>query len=310
MMNLNFKYILPFLLMLLASTFFQGVINKVRAILSGRMGPGIFQSVKDIYKLLRKGSVFSSSSSYISQIAPTVYFSSVLAAMTVVPLGGYPALISFKGDFIFFAYVLGLGKLFLILGALDVGSPFQGMGANREALFSMLVEPAFFVLWGSFAMLTGQSSFVDIYSSLHYGSDISYLLGGMAAYVLGQVAMVENSRLPVDDPRTHLELTMTHEVMVLDVSGFDLGLIFTATALKFSMYGTLIVNFFINPAWSWYIIFAVFLLTQILFASIVGLSESFRARARMKRNPQLILSLTSISILIFFGALIIMNKFL
>ncbi|TAH25198.1 MAG: formate hydrogenlyase [Cytophagales bacterium] len=310
MINIEWKYWIPSLLMIIISVFFQGIINKTRAITSGRKGPGLLQSLKDVTKLFKKGAVFSTSSSYISQIAPSIYFASVLAAMMVIPFAGYPALLSFKGDFIFFAYILGIGKLFLILGALDAGSPFQGMGANREALFSTLVEPAFFVLWGSFAMLTGQSSFIDIYSSLHYGSDVSYLLGGMAAYILGQIAMVENSRLPVDDPRTHLELTMTHEVMILDVSGFDLGLIFSATALKFALYGTLITNFFVNPNWHWSLSLIIFFVCQIVFAVSVGIAESFRARARMKRNPQLILSLTSISILIFFGALIVMNKFL
>lgn len=309
-MEFSWMNFVSIILILIAATFFQGVINRVRAWASGRKGPCIFQAMKDIWRLLRKGSVFGTTSTYVTQIAPSIYFSSILAAMMVVPFYGFPALVSFKGDFIFFAYILGLGKLFLIIGALDAGSPFQGMGANREALFSALVEPAFFVLWGSFAMLTGQSSFADIYANLHFGSDVSYLLGGMAAYLLGQIAMIENSRLPVDDPRTHLELTMTHEVMVLDISGFDLGLVFSATALKFALFGTLIVNFFINPAWSWYGAILVFILFQIVFAAVVGLLESFRARARMKHNPQLIFSLTSISILVFFGALIVMNKFL
>jgi formate hydrogenlyase subunit 4 len=296
--------------MFLVATFFQGIINKVRAMLCGRKGPSIFQSLLDIIKLFRKGAVFSSTSTYITQIAPSIYFTSVLFAMLMVPLIGHSSILSFQGDFVFFAYILALGKCMLILSALDAGSPFQGMGANREALFSLLAEPAFFVLWGSLAMLTGQASFADIYTNLHFGSDVSLLLGGMAAYILIQIAMVENCRLPVDDPRTHLELTMTHEVMVLDFSGFDLALVNLTTAFKFAMYGTLIANFFINPTWEWYYIWLTYLAIQIAFAILIAISESFRARARMKRNPQLIFSLTSISILVFFGALIIMNKFL
>ena len=300
---------LAFVLMILVSLFFAGIINRTKAIASGRRGPGIFQKLRDVWRLLKKGSVFSTTSSYVFQIGPAIYFASVVVAMLVVPFHKHTAVFSFNGDFIFFAYILALGKFFLIISALDTGSPFEGMGANREALYSMLAEPAFFVLMGSFAMLTGHSSFYDIYNSMHYGKDVSYLLGILAAYILVQIALIENSRLPVDDPNTHLELTMVHEVMILDHSGFDLGIIMYSTYLKFAIYGTLIANFFIGPKLSLAVSVTLFFTLQVLFAIIVGLLESFRARARMKRNPQMIFTLTAISILIFFGVLIIMNKF-
>lgn len=187
---------------------------------------------------MEKGlSAFSETTSFIFQIAPSIYFASVLMAILTVPFGSSKGLISFNGDFVFFAYVLALGKFFSIISALDTGSSFEGMGASREALFSMLVEPAFFIMMGSFAMLTGHTSFHDIFNSLHFGSHISYALGTLATFVLAMIAMIENSRMPVDDPKTHLELTMVHEVMILDNSGFDLGLILDATNLKFAMYG-------------------------------------------------------------------------
>jgi formate hydrogenlyase subunit 4 len=300
---------LAFVLMILASLFFAGIINRTKAIASGRKGPGIFQKVKDVWRLLKKGSVFSTTTTYVFQIGPAIYFASVVVAMLVVPYHKFEGIFSFKGDFIFFAYILALGKFFLIISALDTGSPFQGMGANREALYSMLAEPAFFVLIGSFAMLTGHSSFYDIYNNMHYGTNVSYLLGILATYILIQIALIENSRLPVDDPNTHLELTMVHEVMVLDHSGFDLGIIMYSTYLKFAIYGTLIANFFIGPQLSLVVSLLLFFAVQVLFAISVGILESFRARARMKRNPQMIFTLTAISILIFFGVLIIMNKF-
>ncbi len=140
-------------------------------------------------------------------------------------MGQYKGIISFDGDFVFFAYVLGVGKFFSIISALDTGSSFEGMGASREALYSMFAEPAFFILMGSFALLTGHTSFHEIFASLHFGSSISYTLGVLATFVLIMIAMIENSRMPIDDPKTHLELTMIHEVMILDNSGFDLGLI-------------------------------------------------------------------------------------
>ena len=129
-------------------------------------------------------------------------------AILVVPFGSTKGIISFDGDFIFFAYVLALGKFFSIISAMDTGSSFEGMGASREALYSMFAEPAFFILMGSFALLTGYTSFFEIFSTLHLGSYITYALGIMATFVLVMVAMVENSRMPIDDPKTHLELTM------------------------------------------------------------------------------------------------------
>jgi formate hydrogenlyase subunit 4 len=300
---------LAFVLMILVSLFFAGIINRTKAITSGRKGPAIFQKLKDVWRLLKKGSVFSTTTSYVFQIGPAIYFASVVVAMLVVPYDKYEGIFSFKGDFIFFAYILALGKFFLIISALDTGSPFQGMGANREALYSMLAEPAFFVLMGSFAMLTGHSSFYEIYNTMHYGTNVSYLLGILATYILVQIALIENSRLPVDDPNTHLELTMVHEVMILDHSGFDLGIIMYSTYLKFAIYGTLIANFFIGPKLPLAVTLVLFFTIQVLFAISVGILESFRARARLKRNPQMIFTLTAISILIFFGVLIIMNKF-
>lgn len=300
---------LSILLMFIASLFFIGVINRVRSLSSGRKGPGIFQAMKDILRLLKKSSIYSHTTSFIFQIAPTIYFVSIVCAMLVIPFDKQSGIISFNGDFIFFAYILALGKFFLILGALDVGSSFEGMGANREALYSMLVEPAFFVLIGSFAMLTGYTSFQQIFENLHFNSYVSLLLGGLASYILVQIMMIENSRLPIDDPKTHLELTMVHEVMILDNSGFDLGMILYGTSLKFVMFGMIIFNFFHDFNVHWVGRIVMFFGIQIILASIVGLLESFKARARMQRNPQIIFTLTSISILVFFGVLIIMNKF-
>jgi formate hydrogenlyase subunit 4 len=230
-------------------------------------------------------------------------------AILMLPHGNLPGFISFEGDFVMFAYLLGMGKFLMIIAALDTGSSFEGMGASREALFSMLIEPAFFIVMGSLALFTGHTSFYDIFSTLHFGSHISYLIGTLAAFVLVFVAMIENSRMPVDDPKTHLELTMIHEVMVLDNSGFDLGMILYATPLKFVMYGTLIANFFIGGLplqWS----IPVFFIIQFVFAITVGLIESFMARFRMSHNPQFIFILTSVSLLIFFGVLLVLGKFI
>jgi formate hydrogenlyase subunit 4 len=282
----------------------MGVVVRTKSIFSGRKGPGILQPMKDILRLLRKGSVYSKTTSFIFRIAPTVYFASVLMAILMVPIGNNQGLISFKGDFVMFAYLLALGKFMNIIAALDTGSSFEGMGASRESLYSMLAEPAFFIIIGSFTLLTGQTSFSDIFSQLHFGSYISYLLAILATIVIVLISMVENSRMPFDDPKTHLELTMVHEVMILDNSGFDLGMILYTTNLKFAMYGALIANLFIGllPV---YLTIPIFLGIQMLFAVAVGTIESFMARYRMGHNPQNILILTSVALLVFFGVLII-----
>ncbi|HEY3370024.1 MAG TPA: NADH-quinone oxidoreductase subunit H [Prolixibacteraceae bacterium] len=299
---------LSLILILIASLFFTGIILRVKSISSGRKGPGIFQPIKDVWRLFKKGSVYSETTSFIFQIAPVVYFSSVVMAILVVPFGSAKGIISFDGDFIFFAYVLALGKFFSIISAMDTGSSFEGMGASREALYSMFAEPAFFILMGSFALLTGYTSFFEIFSTLHLGSYITYALGIMATFVLVMIAMIENSRMPIDDPKTHLELTMVHEVMILDNSGFDLGLILSSGYLKFAMYGTLIANLYIGSlSMAWAI--PVFIFIQFAFAVSVGLIESFMARFRMSHNPQFIFALSSVSLLIFLGVLLVLGKF-
>ena len=299
---------LSLILIVIAGAFFTGIIIRTKSIASGRKGPGIFQPIKDVLRLFKKGVVYSETTSFVFQIAPTIYFSSVVMAMLVVPFGRSKGIISFDGDFIFFAYVLALGKFFSIISAMDTGSSFEGMGASREALYSMFAEPAFFILMGSLALLTGHTSFQEMFAALHIGSYISYALAILGTFVLMMIAMVENSRMPIDDPKTHLELTMVHEVMILDNSGFDLGLILTAGYLKFAIYGALVVNLFIGM-FPYHFSIPMFFIIQIVLATGVGLIESFMARFRMSHNAQFIFVLTSVSLLIFFGALLILGKF-
>ena len=299
---------ISFSLIILASLFFTGILIRTRSIAAGRKGPGIFQPMKDIIRLFKKRAVFSNTTSFIFQIAPSIYFASVIMAILVIPLGEYKGFISFEGDFIFFAYILATGKFFNIIAALDTGSSFEGMGASREALFSMFAEPAFFILMGSFALLTGHSSFQQIFTSLHFGSSISYILGVLSTIVLLMITLVENSRMPFDDPNTHLELTMVHEVMVLDNCSFDLAIILYATNLKFAMYGAIIANLFMG-SFPLYLTIPIFFALQIIFAVTIGMLESFTARFRMNHNAQYILVLSSVSLLIFLGVLLVLGKF-
>lgn len=301
--------VLGFLLAVVSSLVFPGVISITKAKMSGRKGPGILQPLYDVLRLLRKGNVYSNTTSYIFQIGPVIYFASIVVALLFLPFGQHKGLLSFDADFVFFAYLLAIGKFLMIISAMDTGSGFEGMGANREALYSMLVEPVFFILMGSLALLTNYTSFYDLLVHTHFDSALSYLTAVLGIYLLLQIAMVENSRLPIDDPKTHLELTMIHEVMVLDNSGFDLGLIHLATGLKFALYGGLMANFIFPVAWPLYAQIFVFLMVNLLFAIAVGLLESFRARNKLAKNPKWILMLSSISMIMFLSVLVITHRF-
>lgn len=299
-----------FILVILFSLIFVGIIKRTKSIASGRKGPGVMQPLKDIWVLLHKGSVYSKTTSLVFRVAPVIWLTVTLASALLIPFFNHGSLVSFDGDFIFFAYLIGFGKLFMILAALDTGSSFEGMGANREALYSLFIEPAFFILMGAFGMLTGYTSFEEIFSYPLFTDNYSYMIGILAIYILIQIAMIENSRLPVDDPKTHLELTMVHEVMILDYSGFDLALIHFATGLRFAIYGLLIANFIVPGYFPGYYQFALFAGVQFLFAVIVGILESFRARNKMIKNPQFMFTLMGISLLIFVLVLLITNKIL
>lgn len=299
---------LSLLLILLACIYFPGVIVKVKAIFSGRKGPGVLQPWFDIFRLLKKGSVYSTSSSYIFQIGAPIYFVTVATAALFIPFEENTALFSFTGDFVLFAYLLGLGRFLLIVSALDVSSGFEGMGANREAFYSMLIEPAFFMLMGALAMFTGFTSFHDIFANLHYTNYFSVMIAIISGYVLANITLVETSRLPIDDPLTHLELTMVHEVMVLDHSGFDLGLIKIANNIKFVLFSTLSANCFIPQSLDLWSRIGIFLVLQAFYAAGIGWLESFRARNKMAMNPQYILSVNAIALILIFVIIIINNR--
>ena len=296
------------ILTVLTALFFPGIIVRVKSIASGRKGPGILQPWKNILVLLQKGSVISTTTSYIFRFAPVVYLSTIVCAITLLPFPGDGSLWGFQGDFILFAYLLGLGKFFFIIGAMDTGSSFEGMGANREALYSMLTEPALFILFGTLGMITGYGSMQEIFAMFHFTGHNTFIIGIIVIYLLIQIAMIENSRMPVDDPKTHLELTMIHEVMILDNSGFDLALIHIGTNLKFAMYGLLIANIILPAEGSIALRIAGFLLIQVMFAGVIGLLESFRARKKLMKNPQFIVTLSSIALIAFVLSLLLMNR--
>ncbi len=297
------------ILTILTAVIFPGIILRTKSIVSGRKGPGLFQPLKDIKVLVQKDSVFSGSSSVIFQIAPTVGLAAVICAMLLIPFAHQQAFFNFDSDFVYFSYLLAVGKFFIIISSLDTGSGFEGMGANREALFSMLVEPAFFILLATLAMFTGYTSFSDIFTSFYITqSDFVLIFSVIGVYLFIQIAMIENSRFPTDDPKTHLELTMIHEVMILDNCGYDKALIHITSYLKFTLYGAIIYNLSVPADWNIFLQIILFIMIQFLFAVVIGLLESFRARNKMGKNPNFILTLTAVSFIAFVIIMIITGK--
>jgi formate hydrogenlyase subunit 4 len=235
--------------------------------------------------------------------------------MLMIPFEENTSFISFPGDFVLFAYFLGLGRFLLVAAALDVSSGFEGMGANREVFYSLLAEPAFFILIGSLAMFTGYNSFESIFGALQFTSYFSLVIGFIATYVLGQITLIETSRLPVDDPLTHLELTMVHEVIVLDHSGFDLGIIKLSNIFKMVIFGMLSANClvpqelgFVPTELNLPARILIYLGLQVVFAVGIGYIESFRARNKMAMNAQYILSISAIATILIFVVMIINNN--
>lgn len=298
-----------FILIVIAAFFFPGIILRAKSISSGRKGPDLFQPWRDIIVLLKKGSVFSTTTGLIFRIAPAITLTTILCAMMLLPFAEHRALLSFEGDFVLFAYLLALGKFFTVIAALDTGSSFEGMGASREAFFSLLVEPAFFILMATFAMFTGYTSFSVIFNHFFItGNDYVMIYSIIGIYLFIQIAMIENSRLPVDDPKTHLELTMIHEVMILDYSGFDKAMIHMGTYLKFAVYGSLIYNLIVPAGLNVFLQGGLFFAVQAFFALIIGLTESFRARNKMNKNPKFILTLSAVALIAFMVILILTDK--
>lgn len=299
---------IPFILILASALCIKGVINKTRARMAGRKGVRFFQPILTVGTLLGKGEVYSTTSTWLTRVAPAVCLAVTLGAALLLPLGIFPAAVSFDGDFILFAYLLGLGKLSLVLAALESGSSFQGMGSARETLFSMLVEPCFFLLVGTLAMVTGYGSFSAIFAEFDNMSVNWLMLSLVLGYAFVNVALVENGRLPVDDPRTHLELTMVHEAMALDLSGVDLAFVQVAGWLKLSLWGMLMVNVLVPGNMAPQLLVLWFLLAMAAYGVVIGLAESLMARNRMPRNVTYLVTVSAIGLLGFAVAYVLMTS--
>ncbi len=280
------------LLVLLMPLLLLGVIGKSKAAFAGRTGPPYLQPYYDLARLFRKGMVFSETTTWLFRAGPIISLATLLTSSLLIPLGNHAAPISFDGDMILFAYLFALGRFATILAALDTGSSFEGMGSAREATYSCLAEPTLFFALIVLARLSGSLSLSTMLtrslSAVWATSGASMLLLVAALFI---ILLAENCRIPFDDPTTHLELTMIHEVMALDHSGPLLGCIQYGAALKLFVLGAFFLNIALplrvgDNLSDW----GLFVISQLLLAMAIGTVESVMARLRLTRVPQLLIA--------------------
>jgi formate hydrogenlyase subunit 4 len=297
---------LHLLLLFGLSPLLPGVIGKTKALFAGRTGPPFLQSYYDLWKLFGKGLVISRTTTWVFRAGPVIGLAVPVLAALLVPFGGIGAPLSFTGDLIFFVYLFGLARFFTASAALDTGSSFEGMGAAREVTFSCLAEPTVFFCFIVLARLSGSLSldimFGQILNTAWQSAGPSLILVLACLFV---VVLVENCRIPFDDPNTHLELTMIHEVMVLDHSGPDLGMILYGAAMKLFVLGALVVRL-VFPGATGNVLLDTLLFCggMLLLAAVIGVVESTMARLRLLRVPQLLVGTMLLS---FFSLILLLR---
>ncbi|HLY45822.1 MAG TPA: NADH-quinone oxidoreductase subunit H [Stellaceae bacterium] len=292
--------LLPPLCALVLAPLLPAVINRTKAFIAGRRGPPLLQPYRDVLKALRRGAVYGDVTSWVFRLGPVTNLAALLAALLVAPFGGIAAPMNFTGDLIVFLGLLALGRFATMLAALDTGSSFEGMGASREAHFAVLAEPALLLALATLARAGGALSLTAIYGALTpalWAAALPSLL--LVAMTLLVIELVENSRVPVDDPTTHLELTMIHEVMVLDHSGPDFAYIQYAAALKLWLVGSLLVGLMVPVRGEWWVCLSAMLLGMALLGATIGMIESAMARYRLLRVPQFIVGAATLSAVAF-----------
>ena len=291
--------LVPLLGGLLLAPLLAGIINRTKAFFAGRHGQPLLQLYWDVFTLLRKGATYSRTTTWVFRAGPVAGLAATVLALALVPMGAIPAALRFPGDLVLFAYLLGLLRFVTVIAALDTGSSFEGMGASREVLFAALAEPA--LLLGLAAVCLETRS-VSLSAMLAGVTPRTWFDQGPAlalvAAALGIVLVAEAARIPVDDPTTHLELTMIHEVMVLDHGGPDLAFVLYGSALKLWVLGALLVGLAV-PVRSGHPLLdaAAFVGGMAILAAVIGIVESTMARLRLVRVPKLLIGATALAVL-------------
>jgi len=297
---MNATCFIPLLLALVLSPLLPGVINRTKAFFAGRRGPPLLQVYFDLWKLLQKGAVYSRTTTWLFRAGPMAGLAAVLVAAMLMPLGNFPALVAFPADFLLFAGLFGLMRVVTVVAALDTGSSFEGMGASREVFFSALAEPALLVALATLARQADSLSLSTMFGPvsgahwLHFGPVLA-----LVVIALMIVLLAENARIPVDDPNTHLELTMIHEVMVLDHGGPDFAFILYSAALKLWLFAALIVGIVLPATDNAWLNLLLAVGGILVLAVFVGVIESIMARLRLVIVPQLLVGAGALAAMAF-----------
>jgi formate hydrogenlyase subunit 4 len=268
-----------------------GVIVKTKAAFAGRIGAPVLQSYFDLFKLMRKGAVLSQTTTWVFIAGPVITAVAAVLAGLLVPLGGRPAPVHFTGDIFLFVSLLALGRFFTAAAALDTGSAFEGMGAAREVTFACIAEPAMLFALLALARLSGSYQLSGLFGDrltdawVSAGPTMVMILVGLFLVVL-----VENCRIPFDDPNTHLELTMIHEVMVLDHGGPALGVVLYGASVKLFVLGAMVARIG-APASTGNLLadWGFFVVAMLAVAVAIGVVESVMARLRLIHIPTLLI---------------------
>jgi formate hydrogenlyase subunit 4 len=275
------------------------IVARTKTWFAGRVGPPWLQPYYDLHKLVNKEVVFSRTTTWVFRAGPLVNLAALLTAATLIPVLSSGSLLGFAGDVILVAYLFALGRMFTVLAAMDTGSSFEGMGASREVTFGTMSEPALFLSFIVMAIATKSLQLNHMIGPRLF--EAWSTVGPAMLLVVGALLIVlltETCRMPVDDPTTHLELTMIHEVMVLDHGGPDLACITYAAALKFLLLGSILLHAaFPHPGWPPWIDAPLRLVELFALAVLVGIIESSMARLRLNRVPLLLAGATVLAAL-------------
>ena len=286
--------LLQMTLVLLAAPLLTGFVRKVRARLLRRRGPSVLQPYRDLLRLLRKEVVLADSSSWLFRAAPYLVFAATWVAASLIPTFASGLMFNWTADLIAIAALLGSARFFLALAGMDVGTSFGGIGSSREVMIASLAEPAMLLIVFTLALVVGStqlSTIAELVSFDQIGLRVSV---GLALIALVMVAIAENARIPVDNPATHLELTMVHEAMVLEYSGRHLAMIELASMLKLLTYVSLIACVFApwglaNPETGLAAYFAgaaIYFLKIAAAGFLLSLFETAVAKMRVFRVPE------------------------
>jgi formate hydrogenlyase subunit 4 len=307
-----FSVFLQIVFIICVAPLIQGIIKKSKARLQNRIGPGILQPYYDLIKFLKKDAVLSVHSSWLSIATPYIVFASVVTAGLFIPTYTADIRLTFLGDIILIVYLFGVARFFTALSALDAGGSFGGMGSSREMAMSAITEPALLLAVFAVLLSSGTTKMQELISSIVSNENIWFHPAyGLALLAMFIVLIAETGRIPVDNPDTHLELTMIHEGMLLEYSGRYLGLMMWASEIK----QLLLMSLFINLFFPWgiavngsitglFVSFLLFLLKLILLGVLLAFVETMYAKIRLYKIPKLlgssmVLSLMAILIQVF-----------